>query len=123
MMYCGNCSTADPPLSIGAEGTPRLLMEMAGGENIFNDIPDSYVRVSWEEVVARDPQWILVSDHRTTAEQSIEHLLRDPQLQGVEAIRERRFITATYPQRSPSTRNVETLERIARTLHPDLFEP
>jgi iron complex transport system substrate-binding protein len=27
----------------------------------------------------------------------------------------------TYPERSPSTRNVDALERLARTLHPEAF--
>jgi len=120
VMYCGDAEGT--PLSIGAEGTPRLLIETAGGENIFNDIPDSYVRVSWEEVIRRDPEWILVSDHRVTAQQTIEKLTGDPQLANVAAVRDRRFIPVTYPQRSPSTRNIETLERIARTLHPELFQ-
>lgn len=123
VMYCGDCSSAGAPLSSGGEGMPALLANLAGGQNIFDDIANSYVRVSWEEVVNRNPQWILVSDDRIPAEQHIRHLLQDPQLKNVEAVRERRFIRVTYPQRSPSTRNIETLERIARTLHPEVFKP
>lgn len=122
VMYCGDCSSASAPLSSGGEGMPALLANLAGGKNIFDDIASSYVRVSWEEVVNRNPQWILVSDDRVSAEQHIRHMLQDPQLKNVEAVRERRFIKVTYPQRSPSTRNVETLERIARILHPELFK-
>jgi iron complex transport system substrate-binding protein len=102
---------------------PALIATLAGGRNIFDDIPNSYVRVSWEEVVQRDPQWILVSDDRLPASRQIAHLLRDPQLRDVEAVKKRQFILVTYPQRSPSTRNVETVERVARALHPEAFEP
>lgn len=121
ILYCSDCNTANPPVSVGREGMTSLLMELAGGRNIFDDIPNSYVRVSWEEVARRDPQWILVSDHRIPVEVIIGHLTTDPQLAHVEAVRERRFIPITYAEQTPSTRNVEALERIARILHPDQF--
>lgn len=121
VMYCDDCHTEGAPLSVGREGMTSLLMELAGGRNIFDDIPNSYVRVSWEEMVRRNPQWIIVSDHRIPAEAAIRHLLAAPQLADVEAVRERRFIVLTYAEQTPSTRNVDALERMARTLHPELF--
>ncbi|ALG75378.1 iron complex transporter substrate-binding protein [Azospirillum thiophilum] len=121
VMYCDDCHTDGAPLSVGREGMTSLLMELAGGRNIFDDIPNSYVRVSWEEMVRRNPQWIIVSDHRIPAEAAIRHLLAAPQLADVEAVRERRFIVLTYAEQTPSTRNVDALERMARTLHPELF--
>jgi len=123
VMYCGDCSSTSAPLSSGKQGMPALLAHLAGGLNVFDDIQNSYVRVSWEEVVQRDPEWIIVSDDRIPASRHIAHLLRDPQLRDVTAVRERRFIAVSYAQRSPSTRNVETVERIARHLHPERFVP
>jgi len=121
IMYCDDCHTTAPPLSVGREGMTALLMRLAGGRNIFDDVADSYVRVNWEEVAKRDPQWIIVSDGRIPPEQTIRQLLSDPQLSHVEAIRKRRFIPLTYPEQTPSTRSVEGLEKIARAIHPDRF--
>ncbi|BAI71121.1 iron complex transport system substrate-binding protein [Azospirillum sp. B510] len=123
VMYCDDCHTDAAPLSVGREGMTSLLMELAGGRNIFDDIPDSYVRVSWEEMARRDPQWIIVSDHRVPAEAAIRYLLSAPQLADVEAVRKRQFIVLTYAEQTPSTRDVDALERMARTLHPELFQP
>ncbi|WP_395452779.1 ABC transporter substrate-binding protein [Azospirillum melinis] len=123
VIYCDQCHTDAAPLSVGREGMTSLLMELAGGRNIFDDIPDSYVRVSWEEMVRRDPQWIIVSAHRIPAEDAIRHLTSAPQLADVEAVRKRQFIVLTYAEQTPSTRNVEALERMARTLHPERFTP
>ncbi|ALJ39336.1 MULTISPECIES: ABC transporter substrate-binding protein [Azospirillum] len=123
VMYCDHCHTDGAPVSVGREGMTSLLMELAGGRNIFDDIPNSYVRVSWEEMVRRDPQWIIVSDHRVPAEAAIRHLTAAPQLADVEAVRKRQFIVLTYAEQTPSTRNVEALERMARTLHPERFAP
>ncbi|WP_142846605.1 ABC transporter substrate-binding protein [Telmatospirillum sp. J64-1] len=123
VMYCSDCNTESPPVSVGREGMTSLLANLAGGVNIFDDIPNSYVRVSWEDVAERDPQWILISNHRIPPEAIIRHLTSDPQLAHVEAIRERRFLFITYAEQTPSTRNVDALERIARALHPDRFAP
>ncbi len=123
VMYCSDCDTNGPPLSVGREGMTALITRLAGGANIFDDIPDSYVRVSWEEVVKRDPQWILVSDHDIPAEAIIAHLTSAPELAHVEAIRERHFIRLSYAEQTPSTRSVDGLERIARALHPERFTP
>lgn len=123
VMYCDQCHTDAAPLSVGREGMTGLLMELAGGRNIFDDIPNSYVRVGWEEMVRRDPQWIIVSAHRVPAEAAIRHLLAAPQLADVEAVRKRQFIVLTYAEQTPSTRNVEALERMARALHPERFAP
>lgn len=123
VMYCSDCNTTSPPVSVGAEGMTSLITRLAGGQNIFDDIPNSYVRVSWEEVVRRDPQWILISDHRIPVEAIIRHLTSEPQLAQVEAIRKRQFIRITYAEQTPSTRSVDGLEKIARALYPDRFGP
>ena len=121
VMYCSDCDAATPPLSVGREGVTSLITRLAGGANIFDDVPNSYVRVSWEEVARRDPQWILVSDHDLSVEAIIRHLTGDPQLAHVEAIRERRFIPITYAEQTPSTRSVDGLEKIARAIHAERF--
>ena len=123
IMYCDDCYTANPPVSVGQEGMTALLMRLAGGQNIFDDVPNSYVRVNWEEVAKRDPQWIIINDHRIPLDQTIRHLTGDPQLSHVEAVRERRFIPLTYAEQTPSTRSVDGLEKLARAIHPDRFPP
>lgn len=123
IMYCDDCYTASPPVSVGREGMTSLLMRLAGGENIFDDVPDSYIRVSWEEVARRDPQWIIVNDHRIPPEQTIRYLTGDPQLSHVEAVREGRFIPLTYAEQTPSTRSVDGLEKLAHAIHPERFRP
>ncbi|MBS7700503.1 MULTISPECIES: ABC transporter substrate-binding protein [unclassified Chelatococcus] len=122
IMYCGDCNSDTPPRSIGAEGMPRHLFNLAGGENIFDDIKDSYVPVSWDAVVERDPEWIVISNPRIPPEQSIAYLTSAPALRNVSAVKNRNFFVMSYQERSPSTRNVQALERLARAVHPELFD-
>ncbi len=121
VMYCSDCNSERPPLSVGAEGMTALVTRLAGGTNIFDDIPNSYVRVSWEEVVRRDPQWILISDHDIPAASIVAYLTTAPDLKDVEAVRKRQFVFLSYAEQTPSTRSVDGLEKIARALHPDRF--
>lgn len=121
MMYCGGCNNDSPPRTIGAEGMPRLLFDLAGGRNIFDDVKDSYVNVSWDTVIDRDPEWIVISNPRIPPEDSIAYLTSSPALRNITAVKQRQFLFMTYAERSPSTRNVDALERLARAIHPELF--
>lgn len=123
VMYCGTCDSDGPVLVIGAEGMPAALITLAGGTNLYPEIADSYVRVGWETVIARDPDWILLAPSGIPADQAIRYLTTAPALKNLTAVKKRQFIVMTYPERSPSTRNVEALERLARTIHPELFKP
>jgi iron complex transport system substrate-binding protein len=121
MMYCGFCNSDNPPRTIGAEGMPRLLFDLAGGQNIFDDIKDSYVNVSWDTVIDRDPEWIVVSNPRISHQDIMNYLTTNPALKNVSAVKNRNILFMTYAERSPSPRNVDALERLARAIHPELF--
>ncbi|MGO4886973.1 ABC transporter substrate-binding protein [Anaerobacillus sp. MEB173] len=71
----------------------KELIEMAGGENIFADINKNWAEVSWEEVVDRNPELIIIIDYgETTVEQKKEFLLTHSALENVPAIQEERFV-------------------------------
>lgn len=122
VMYCDDCHLGTPPVSAGSQAMTSLITRLGGGANIFDDVEDSYIRASWEEMARRNPQWIILSDHRETVEETIAYLTSRPELSHVEAIRKRQYIPLTYAEQTPSTRSVDGLEKIARALHPDRFE-
>jgi ABC-type Fe3+-hydroxamate transport system substrate-binding protein len=103
IMYCGGCNNDNPPRTIGTEGMPRLLFDLAGGRNIFDDIKDSYVNVNWETVIDRDPEWIVISNPRIPHEDSIAYLTSSSALRNITAVKKRQFLFMTYAERSPST--------------------
>ena len=39
------------------------MIEKAGGYNVFKDAGDYWITVSWEEVVAAIPKYIIVMDY------------------------------------------------------------
>lgn len=50
----------DPPMTAGAGTFITELLDVAGAENVFGDVPTPWPTVSLEEVMRRDPDAILV---------------------------------------------------------------
>lgn len=99
------------------------LIRHAGGVNIFEELEKTWNTVSWEEVVAGDPEVIIINDYGdTTAEEKIEFLKTNEALSDVTAIKEDRFIVITLPEVFASTRVADTVEKFAEGFYPDLFE-
>ena len=75
-----------PPMTLGRGSFLSEIVERAGARNLFDDIATSSAPISVEAVVARDPDFILVSG---TGEPGIASR---PEWHSVRAVRERRFL-------------------------------
>ena len=117
-------SGEDLPFSAGRLGMPQPLIEAAGGRNVMDGVAGSWIKVSWESVVEQDPEVILIVDYgERTAAQKRDFLLHHPALQGVTAIREKRFVVLPYLAVTPSLDNAAAVETLAAALHPEAFAP
>ncbi|WP_407062442.1 ABC transporter substrate-binding protein [Burkholderia sp. D-99] len=115
-------SGTDKPMTAGALAMPSALLAAAGARNVMADLPRSWTQVSWESVVARDPQVIVIVDYSAvTAAQKQQSLLSQPALARVAAIRDRRFIVIPYDAATPGPENVAAVETLARALYPAAF--
>jgi len=56
-----------PLVTIGSSTFLNQLIEMAGGENIFSELDKDYPVVSQEEIIARDPEVIIVLHRESIA--------------------------------------------------------
>jgi iron complex transport system substrate-binding protein len=107
----------DIPVTVGRYGMPQAMIEEAGGRNIFDDIPSNWPAGNWEDVVQRNPQWIVYGQPH--AQGKIDFLLAKPELAGVDAIREKRFFVMSYAEATPGPRNIARTRDLAQALHPD----
>ncbi|MFK3794153.1 ABC transporter substrate-binding protein [Pseudomonas piscis] len=111
-------SGEDRAMTSGRLGMPQALIDAAGGRNILDDVEASWTRVNWETVVERNPQVIVIVDYsEVTAEQKQRLLLDNPALQGVDAIKNQRFIVIPYVQATPGIDNVLAVETLAKGFH------
>lgn len=113
-------SGQDIPVTVGRYGMPRAMIDEAGGRNIFDDIPSNWPAGNWEDVVQRNPQWIVIIDYgQPHAQGKIDFLLSRPELAGVDAIREKRFFVMTYAEATPGPRNIARARALAQALQPE----
>lgn len=74
--------------TVGALSFLSDAVELAGGKNIFSAEKKDYFQTSWEEIVTRDPDAIVLLSS------SKEELLKRPMAAGLKAVRGGRVITS-----------------------------
>ncbi|MDE5412153.1 ABC transporter substrate-binding protein [Alkalihalobacterium chitinilyticum] len=101
-----------------AQNFLNSLITLAGAENIFSEIDKNWAEVSWEEVVDRDPEVIIIVDYgETTAEEKKETLLRHPALEDVTGIKNENFIVIPLSAVAEGIRAPYALEILVNGLY------
>ena len=100
-----------------------LLVELAGGRNLFGDLSEKqWVTVSYEEVLARDPDVILIHDYDSpSVEAKIAEIQANPTLSRLKCVQEGRFASITLESVLPGNRMAYAVELMAAAFHPDAF--
>lgn len=112
----------DPLMTAGKETFQSEAIEIAGGVNIFSDLPGSWPIVSQEEVIRRNPDVIMGSDdHEDTL--TVEQIARRPGWSELNAVKNRRIylIPGDHIGRT-GPRLVDAIEAMAKALYPELFK-
>src|SRR5580698_10003559 len=101
---------------------PTPLIALGGGTNIFASLKQSWTSVSWEQVVAAQPQCIIINDYGTpTATQKEKFLETFAASKSLPAVKNHCFLPLSYDEVTPSPRNAEAVVAIAKWLHPAAF--
>ncbi len=108
----------------GGTNFETLLIELAGGRNIFNDITDKqWTTVSYEEVLARQPDVILIHDYDAPSiEQKIKDIKNDPALSQLESVKNEKFVVISLESVLPGNRMAYAVETLAKGFYPELFK-
>lgn len=110
----------DLPIVAGGSGLEQSLLELAGGENIFADIEKQFCTVSFEEIISRDPEVIIIHDYTNeegNAQTKIDLLKNAEELSDVSAIKNDRFVIVPLFAINPGLQNVDFVEEVAQELH------
>jgi iron complex transport system substrate-binding protein len=100
-------------MTIGSGSFLSELVEIAGGRNVFGDLEGPSPQVSFEEVLKRDPQYILGRP------ETAGNLQAKPRWLGLPAVRDGRVLVMdTVLVGRPGVRLGEAAVSIARLLHP-----
>ena len=100
-----------------------LLIEYAGGHNIFSDLDEKqWITVSYEEVLAREPDVILIHDYDSpSVEEKIKEIQTNPVLSQLECVQNERFAVITLESVLPGNRMAYAIESLAADFYPELF--
>ncbi|MHC1601258.1 MAG: ABC transporter substrate-binding protein [Candidatus Nezhaarchaeales archaeon] len=114
----------NPLMSVGPGTFIDSLITMAGGENIFHDAATQYPIVNSEDVIARNPDIIILPDsYMTDYNVSIDQVTSRPGWSAINAVKNNRiyFIDEDLLVR-PGPRLVDGLEKLAAYIHPEAFK-
>jgi iron complex transport system substrate-binding protein len=108
------------PYSVGPGNFVGDMITLAGGTNVFEQAESPFPQISAEQVVAANPDVIILSDAAYGI--TVESVLQRPGWQVIAAVKQQRVapIDDNLVSR-PGPRIVEGLEATARIIHPELF--
>lgn len=106
------------PFTSGRFGIPTAMIEAAGGTNIMDDVEKSWTEVSWEPVIERNPQVIIIVNYgNVTAQQKIDFMRQNPAFRDIDAVKNNRFIVLEYVEATPGPRNIDAIARLSRAFY------
>lgn len=104
----------DVPLVGACCGSPALMMQSLGVENIFADVDGGWADGSWEVVADVDPDVIVLVDASwDPVEDKQEFLANDPTMSNLTAVRNGNVVVIPYSATSPGVRMAPGLLELA----------
>jgi iron complex transport system substrate-binding protein len=110
------------PWTAGPGSFIDSLITMSGGTNIAGKAPGSWVQFSIEQVVADDPQIIILGNNHGTADITKEDLVKLPIWSKLTAVKNANIFNFNADLANPVPRITEGLDDIAGIIHPELFK-
>ena len=104
----------DPVITVGRQAFITDVITAAGGQSVTEDLPQQWPQISLEEVLRRNPDWLLLpaNGHQPI---SLADLERRPGWDRVEAVRRHRVIYYDERLDHPSPRGVRCPRRLSQT--------
>jgi len=97
----------------GGISLDNYLIELAGGKNIFKDEEEYLFEVSWEEVIDRDPDVILMSYCCGTEPEDLEKVVEEKDaLKDITAVKNNNYIAVQVEDMTGNVRAVRGLETL-----------
>ncbi len=116
---------AKPIFTPGAANWITEISKLAGGRNIFEDMPQASVKTDWEEIRKRNPDvicviWVGVQKEKVNP----KVILKRTEAEQMEAIKNNQLFILEEPLFCrPSPRLLVGLAKIASILHPQIYPP
>lgn len=116
----------DEKLNVGAgKSVNRIMIETAGGENVANEAPGSWTKVTMEQVMAWDPEVIILSNFsKVLPEDLYKNKLKGQDWSNIAAVKNKRVYKAPmgiYRWDAPCVETPLMIKWIAKVINPQTF--
>lgn len=107
--------------TVGGANLLDALFAMANVRNIFGDLETNYARISLEEIISRNPEYVIVTKYytETDAEEKINYFETTPELADITAVRKDNYIIISGISLRPGLQTLDALEDIVKAIHPE----
>ncbi|MEU9056642.1 ABC transporter substrate-binding protein [Streptomyces sp. NPDC048384] len=115
------------PMAVCNRQVANAVITLAGARNVFADCDGDYKQVGWEDVIAKNPDWIQLGVRNRGSEaannkafdEARRWLESNSATKGLNAVKKGRFLRIGSEQTTiAGVENAATVEEIAKTLHP-----
>lgn len=101
----------------GSYGGPQAIIEAAGGKNATADIEDTWTEVSWERLVAAEPDYVAFVDYPGQSfANKVKVLEANPATKNLPAVRERRYLNLPIAAWTSGPLNIDAAESLRKGL-------
>lgn len=112
----------DKIFTAGGDNIENEYIKSAGCVNVFEDLDKPWDAVTVNDIVAANPDFIIVHNYKDSSYNSkVEALKANPALKYLDCIRNERFIKLSLENLMPGMRSALTVETVAHTIYYDLF--
>lgn len=115
-------SGEDAPFTACA-GLPTDMISIAGGENIFASTEKNWMSVDWENVIAAEPEYIIIMDYIASdpIDQKIEFLKNNEMLADIPAVKNDNIFVIGLTDVTGCYMSIDAIETMAQQFHPECF--
>ncbi|MQS15001.1 ABC transporter substrate-binding protein [Streptomyces kaniharaensis] len=119
------------PTAVCGRQVANAVITLAGARNVFADCDADFKPGSWEDVIAKNPDWIQLAVRNRGTEEATRKAFDDaeaflrsfPATQGLKAVQEGHFVRiGSEVTTIAGVRNADAVRQIAATVHPDLVK-
>jgi iron complex transport system substrate-binding protein len=99
-------------------------LSIAGGVNVAEECEGTSINVALEQIIAWNPDYILVSCSSPENKDAVDFILTSPELQSIAAVQNGNVYNCFYPycRGNPPDRSLLNMVYMAKLLHPDEFK-
>ncbi|MFC5724318.1 ABC transporter substrate-binding protein [Streptomyces gamaensis] len=119
------------PMAVCNRQVANAVITQAGARNVFAGCDGDFKPVGWEDVVAKNPDWIQLGVRNRGSQEAndkafdeaAQFLKSFPATKDLPAVKEGRFLKVGSERTTiGGVRSADTVREIAHTLHPDLVK-